>query len=57
MKTAHLNLILYLLSRPNGYLLADQIKYCIKTPYHDHSPPGFCPLAKQRLLFNHYFIF
>lgn len=40
MKTAHLNLILYLLSHQSGYSLAGEIQCCIKTPYRDHSPPA-----------------
>jgi len=41
MKTAHLNLILCLLSHQNGYSLAGEIQCCIKIPYRDHSPPSF----------------
>ena len=57
MKTADLNLILYLSSYAKGYLFAGQIQCSINTPYRDHSPPTSVTRKITTAIQSFYFTF
>jgi hypothetical protein len=57
MKTADLNLILYLSSYANGCSFAGQMQCCIKTPYRDHSPPTSVTRKITTAIQSFYFTF
>jgi len=57
MKTADLNLTLYLSFHPCGYSSASDSQCCIKTPYRDHSPPTSVTRKITTAIQSFYFTF